>query len=266
MEKQQPWYNVFGGRYMGKEPAFYDKSTLPWIRELEDNWEVIRDEVFTLMEERPARLKPYFINKSMSFPPKKWKTMGLYFWKFTMHDNCRKCPETVRIMKRIPHLTSCSLSVLEPHSNINPHQGDTDAIIRCHLGLSVPASLPECGFQVGKEIRPWENGKALPFCDAQTHTAWNNSDRKRMILIIDVVRPEFAARENMICAHVLASSVLQMLYQRFAFLGRQKGFFKKRLYDLFRISIWLILPLQRALSFRGQSRHDEKKRQTAFVP
>lgn len=245
MKNNKPWYNVFGGKYTGQEPAFYPKEELNWVKVLEDNWEVIRDEVVTLMEEKPAKLRPYFINKSMSFPPKHWKTMGLYFWKFTMHDNCKKCPETVRIMKQIPNLTSCSLSVLEAGSNINPHQGDTDAIIRCHLGLSVPAALPECGFQVGKEIRPWGNGKALPFCDAQTHTAWNHSGERRLILIIDVVRDEYAKEQNMVCAHVLASSVLQMLYQKFSFLGEQSGYLKKNMYNLLRYSIWLILPLQR---------------------
>ncbi len=247
----KPWYNVFGGRYMGNEPSFYERAQLPWTKVLEDNWQIIYKEMSALLEDRPERLKPYFINKSMSFPPKKWKTMGLYFWKFTMHKNCRRCPETMRILKQIPNLTSCSISVLEPGSNINPHQGDTDAIIRCHLGLSVPAALPDCGFQVGKEIRPWENGITLPFCDAQTHTAWNHTSQRRLILITDVIRPEFAKQQNRICAHVLSSSVLQMLYQRFAFLGRRSGYFKKILYNLFRLLILAALPIQRRLPFLG---------------
>jgi aspartyl/asparaginyl beta-hydroxylase (cupin superfamily) len=245
MKNNKPWYSIFSGRYMGPEPFFYNKEDLPWTKVLEDNWELIRDEISTLIEVQPARLKPYFINKSMSFPPKKWKAMSLYFWKFRMHSNCKKCPQTVRLMKQIPNLTSCSLSVLEPGSNINPHQGDTDAVIRCHLGLSVPASLPECGFQVGKEIRPWENGKALPFCDAQTHMAWNNSGERRLILIIDVMRQEFVKEQNLVCAHVLASSALQILYQHFAFLGRRSGYFKNGLYKLLIAFIRIILPVQR---------------------
>jgi aspartyl/asparaginyl beta-hydroxylase (cupin superfamily) len=245
MKNNKPWYSIFSGRYMGQEAPFYNREDLPWTKVLEDNWEMIRDEVITLIEVQPARLKPYFINKSMSFPPRKWKTMGLYFWKFRMHNNCKRCPKTVRLMKQIPNLTSCSLSVLEPGSNINPHQGDTNAVIRCHLGLSVPASLPECGFQVGKEIRSWENGKALPFCDAQTHMAWNNSKERRLILIIDVMREEFANAQNTVCAHVLASAALQMLYQHFAFLGRRSGYFKNALYKLLIAFIRIILPIQR---------------------
>ncbi len=250
-EKKQaePWYTIFGGRYMGSEPAFYEREQLPWTKVLEENWMVIRDEMTRLMEEKPDRLKPYFINKAMSFPPRKWKTMGLYFWTYTMHSNCRRCPQTVRILRSIPHLTSASLSVLEPKANINPHQGDTDAVIRCHLGLSVPAALPHCGFQVAGEIRPWEEGKTLPFCDAHMHTAWNNSDQRRLVLILDVMRPEFSKQQNRVCAHVLASSVMQMLYQRYAFLGRRSVAFKKGLYNITRFFIRLTIPVQRSLPF-----------------
>ena len=243
---KKPWYNVEGGRYSGNEPSFYDPKQLPWVPVIENNWEIMRDELLALMKGRPERLRPYFINKEMSFPPRHWKTMGLYFWKFTMHKNCRKCPKTVKLLKSIPGLTSFSLSVLEAGSNINPHQGDTDAIYRCHVGISIPEGLPNCGFQVGKELRPWEQGKVLPFCDAQTHTAWNHSGERRIILILDVMRPEYVSRQNRICARVLASAVLQMLYQRFSFLRRRSGYLKGALYHISRVVILGILPIQRS--------------------
>ena len=230
---------------MGDQPFFYEREHLPWTKVIEDNWEVIKDEVLDLMAEKPQNLRPYFINKSMSFPPKRWKTMGIYFWKFVIRENYKRCPQTVKILKAIPNLTSFSLSVLESGSNINPHQGDTDAIIRCHVGVSIPGGLPDCGFQVGKEIRPWQKGITLPFCDAHTHTAWNNTGTKRIILILDVMRPEFAAKQNAICAHVLASSVLQMLYQAYPFLGRRPGYVKKALYQISRVMILGFLPVQR---------------------
>ena len=241
----KPWYNILGGRYPGSEPCFYDSAALPWTKVLEDNWEVMRDELLALMQARPAQLRPYFINHAMSFPPRQWKTMGLYFWRFTMHANCRRCPETMRILKTIPGMTSCSLSILEPGANINPHQGDTDAITRCHLGLAIPAGLPDCGFQVGPDIRAWEPGKALPFCDAQTHTAWNHTQARRLIMIVDVIRPEFRPQQNWICAHVLASSVIQMTYQSAPFLNNWPGSIKRALYTAIRIAIHAYLPLQR---------------------
>ena len=245
MTVPQPWFNLFGGRYDGDQPNFYDKETLPWVKTLESNWEVIRDELTKLAESQPSRLKPYFINKAMSFPPRHWKTMGLYFWKYTMHGNCRNCPETVRILREIPGLTSCSLSVLEPGANINPHQGDTDAIYRCHMGLSIPGNLPDCGFQVGSEIRAWKEAEVFAFCDAQTHTAWNHCQQRRLIMIVDVIRPEFMSQQNKICAHILASSVMQMLYQSVPFFNNWPGRLKKYLYNLCQFGIYCIIPIQR---------------------
>ena len=251
--KAKPWYNIFGGRYSGDQPFFYDPGDLPWVKILEENWQIIRDELVALPNSQPDRLKPYFINKSMSFPPRQWTIMGLYFWRYTTHQNCRRCPDTVRILSTIAGMTSCSLSVLEPGSNINPHQGDTDAIYRCHVGLSVPRGLPDCGFQVGAEIRGWENGRALPFCDAQTHTAWNQSPERRLIMIIDVVRPEFMGQQNAICAHVLASSVIQMLYQSSPLLNRLPGIVKRTIYGVTQGAIRGYLPVQRRLKLGARS-------------
>ncbi len=240
----EPWYAVWGERYRGDQPAFYRREDLPWTRVLEENWEVIRDELLHLLEARPDRLRPYSINHSMSFPPKRWKTMGLLFWGYRMSANCAACPQTMRIIGRLPGCTSFSLSILEPGANINPHQGDTDAVIRCHMGLVVPAGLPDLGFQVGSEIRPWEEGKTLPFCDARTHTAWNQTDARRYVVILDIIRPEFAHRKLEICSHVLASAAVQMIYPRFALLERKSGYVKKAIYHLARIGIRGVLTVR----------------------
>jgi ornithine lipid ester-linked acyl 2-hydroxylase len=241
----KPWYSIFGGRYRGDLPYFYDPEKFAWTKILEDNWEIIRDELIGLVEDTPDRLQPYKINKSMSFPPNHWKTMGLVFWKIKNHKNCRRCPETMRILKMLPGCTSASLSILEPHSNINPHQGDTDAVIRCHMGLSIPGILPDCGFQVGDEIRPWQEGKTLPFCDAQTHAAWNYTNTRRYVMNLDIMRPEFVRRQNGICAHVLASSAMQMLYQKYSWLRRRKRRVKKMIYQICRVIMFVYIPFQR---------------------
>lgn len=241
----KPWYSVWGKRYEGSQPPFYNKEELPWIKTLEDNWEIMKEELLQYLSKTPDGLQPYFINETMSFPPRQWKTMGLYYWKFRIHHVCKECPKTEAIIKQLPNCTSFSVSMLEPGSNINPHQGDTDAIIRCHIGLVVPGTLPDLGFQVGNEIRTWEEGKALPFCDAITHTAWNHTDKRRIILNLDIMRPELASQTNQVCAHVLASSAIQMLYPKFGFLRNQSGYLRKFIYHLIRICILVWLPIQR---------------------
>lgn len=163
-------------------------------------WAVMRDELVALIAQNSSRLRPYFFNKTMSFPPRHWKTMELYFWCYKTRDNCRACPATMRIMRAIPGMPSCSLSILEPGSNINPHQGDTDAIYRC---------------------------------------------QRRLIMIVDVVRPEYLDQQNRICAHVLASSLLQMLYQSLPFLNSWPGRVKQMLYGMLRSGIRVYLLVQR---------------------
>ena len=238
-----PWYMIDGGRYDGPE-SFLDPRDHPWLRILEDNWETIRDEVGALLERHEERLEPYF-NRLMFFPPRSWKTMGFYFWTWRIHKNCRACPKTVAILESIPNMTAGSVSVLEPHSNINPHQGDTNAIIRTHVGLVIPAPLPACGLQVGRDVRGWEEGRAIPFIDATTHSSWNQSDRRRVVLIVDVMRPEFAHRTFAVCTHVLASTFLQDVYQRFGWLNGLPGSVKYALHAAARAFLTVALPLQR---------------------
>ena len=83
------------------------------------------------------------------------------------------------------------------------------------------------------------------FCDAHAHSAWNHTSRRRLILIVDVVRPEFAHRKDSICRHVLSSTVLQALYQRSAVLTRLPGGFKYVLHALVRAALSVLLPVQR---------------------
>ena len=243
-EKPAPplWFSADGGRFAGDEPFFHDPEDFPWVKTLEDNWRPIKEEVEALLARREDRLSPYF-HASMVFPPQSWKTLGFRFWTYRMHENCRDCPKTAKILESIPNLTAASVSVLEAGANINPHQGDTNAIVRIHLGLDIPEGLPGCGFQVGSEARPWEEGRVLMFCDAHTHTAWNRSSRPRMVLIVDVMRPEFAERQASICSRVLASIALQMVSQ-----GRKiPPPAKPLLRALFQTTARVLLPLQQRL-------------------
>ena len=218
----KPWYAYNGGSFKGDEPFFYDTKDFPWVERIESQWQVVRDEMMTLTQEHSDRLVPY-ANHAMTSKPNKWKTFGFQFWTIESRENCGKCPKTWELIQSIPNSIAGSFNLLEGSSTIKPHRGDTNAIIRCHLGLDVPAPLPECGFRVGDETRSWENGKLLMFCDAQPHTAWNNTKEKRYILLFDVMRPEYARRTKQVSSNVLAAIYLEIAYQRYAFLKRFRG-------------------------------------------
>lgn len=85
--------------------------------------------------------------------------LGLKFWGLNHRENQAHFPKTMAILRAVPGLSLVAFSQLDPRSSIKPHNGDTNANIRCHLGLVVPGPLPELGFRVGTETRSWEEGK-----------------------------------------------------------------------------------------------------------
>ena len=80
-------------------------------------------------------------------------------------------------------------------------------VLRCHLGLSVP---PDCYLQVGDFKKTWEDGKTLVFDDTYIHSAANNSDQPRVILLLDfsvgvpVEKPENSDDEEEVFANVIS--------------------------------------------------------------
>lgn len=87
------------------------------------------------------------------------------------------------------------------------------------MGVVVPADLPEAGFRVNGQERAWREGEFLFFCDGYVHSAWNHSGSDRIVMIIDVLRPEFLGRKRFVCATVLAALVLQLLVSKVRPLG-----------------------------------------------
>ena len=94
------------------------------------------------------------------------------------------------MVESIPGMTTAGFSRLEPQSHIKPHVGYTTAVLRCHLGVTVPAG---CTLRVGSETREWQNGRCMVFDDTIEHEAWNRSDAIRTVLLIDFKRPNVDA-------------------------------------------------------------------------
>lgn len=213
------WYSFDGAPFTGNEPFFFDTRQFSWVAHVEKHWTIIRDELMEFAEANDDRLEPY-MEPAMVSRPKRWRVIGLKFWGRDMPENVHLFPRTRQVLKDVPGLNSISFNLLEENSTIKPHNGDTNAIIRCHLGLVVPAPAPRCGFRVGSEVRSWEEGRMFLFCDAHEHTAWNNTDGARYVMVIDVVREEFMHQRNAISNRVIAAIELSVLYQKVPWLAR----------------------------------------------
>ncbi|WP_287128982.1 aspartyl/asparaginyl beta-hydroxylase domain-containing protein [Candidatus Cyanaurora vandensis] len=247
-KKSTLWYSFQGSKYEGEEPSFYDTATLPWVAELEANWTVIAAELETLLIEQEDSLIPY-PSHVLASVPSQWRTIAFSFWGLQNTENCKRCPQTFALLKKIPYMVSGIFSLLEPGTTVKPHRGDTNATIRCHLGLSIPSEdTALCGIKVGSKVQPWAEGKVMAFCDAHLHTAWNHSPSRRFVLIIDVMQPTYANQMGRVCCQVMASIYLATAYQRSEFLRRYlRG---KNIRFLFQKGLGLLARLSKAL---GQS-------------
>lgn len=217
--RPRPWIAYDKGGYPIDEPHVYDPSGYGWVKEIESHWTVIRDELLAVVGAEKDTLKAYPDPEKVNRPAA-WKTAGLMYWTFVSDRYTERFPQTWEILKRVPALTSASLLLLEPNSTIKPHVGDTNAMLRCHLGLVIPAPAPRCGLRVRDTVLSWEEGRVFMFNDAHEHTAWNNTDQARYILSFDVIRPEFAGMERWVAASVLGNIYLDILAQRHALVRR----------------------------------------------
>jgi len=160
--------------------VFLDSKAFPWIRTLEAGFPVIRAEYDAF---DPAGLRPW---PERGVYNHGWTVFGFYAFGRRLDDGCARCPGLAAMLATIPGLTTAGFSVLAPGTVIRPHTGYTATVLRCHLGIDVPG---DCALRVGGETRTWQEGRCLVFDDTVEHEAWNRSDRPRVVLLLDFVRP-----------------------------------------------------------------------------
>lgn len=214
---QKLWFSLydFSFDYKGTEPSYIDPKSLRFTAEFEEKFPLIKAELFDYLKEHNP--EAYF-NASMVNKKSIWKTISLKSWDIVFHKRQKAFPVTSALIQKYPEITSLSFNELEAGGEILPHCGDTNGIYRCHFGIEVPASLPACGFRVRDELRSWEEGKWLIFMDAYNHEAYNKSDKRRIIIVMDVIREEFMNQRNQITSTVLTSLFLQKRAERLKLL------------------------------------------------
>jgi len=169
--------------------TFEDPAQFPFAMELEKNWQIIRDEMIALRT-----------TGFIAWPEKSlygetgWSTFGLYAFGQKQAANCALCPRTTALVEAVPGLAMAGFSRLEPGAHIKPHVGYDEYsryVLRLHLVLETNA---DCALRVDGETRVWQEGRALVFCDAVEHEAWNRGATTRTVLLLDFKNPRYRFR------------------------------------------------------------------------
>jgi aspartyl/asparaginyl beta-hydroxylase (cupin superfamily) len=232
------WYASGKKHFSENEPAFFDPRQQSWAVEIENHWAELKPELDALIAEQD---KNFVSNEYIGIATNNgWSSLSFLFWGYRQQTILKsKCPKLTAYLEKVPGLVSASLSRLAPQTTINEHRGDTNGVFRCHLGIEVPASLPECGIRVGNEQQGWAEGKWLFFNDAWKHSAWNKTDKRRIVLIMDVIRPEFMSKKRMICTNILARHVLFHYQAKNSFVKKLPYLFKGMLFVAIAMPLYL---------------------------
>jgi ornithine lipid ester-linked acyl 2-hydroxylase len=172
------------GDLSGAPSGYVDPMRFPELFPLLAAWELIRDEMARL----PVEQFLDYTDKSLT--PDGWKLFPLYAWGLRMAANCALCPRTEALVKRVPNMKAAAFSRLDKGASFAPHRGNPTGILRAHLGLRVPPG-GRCAFTVGAERKTWGEGELFVFDDTWLHSARNDGEHDRVILIVDfLARPD----------------------------------------------------------------------------
>ncbi|MCO5233301.1 MAG: aspartyl/asparaginyl beta-hydroxylase domain-containing protein [Chitinophagales bacterium] len=236
--------------YKGKMKPFYNPANFPELQPLLDNWEKIRDEVLSYEK------KNGFLNITNTLSPGKvtgkgkWNLTYLMSFSRIYHSNIELFPFTWSVLQQIPNIVFAGVSILPPHTTINPHYGDTNGIVRGHLGLIIPSNdTNELGINVSEEINGWKEGEIFCFMNVIKHWVWNKTSERRYVIMFDFIPQPLVHKQKEICARGLGSQSFIYMYKHWSWVKSLPEFLYEPMCRLFAL-IWRVyLPFQRRLKF-----------------
>jgi beta-hydroxylase len=166
-----------------------DPRSLPELDVLRANWQTIRDEALSLMDEGHIRAATGHNDLGFnSFFKTGWKRFYVKWYDEPLPSAKALCPQTVALVESIPGVNAAMFALLPPGSKLGAHRDPFAGSLRYHLGLVTPNS-DSCRIVVDGEPYFWRDGEPVMFDETFIHTAENRSDITRIILFCDVERP-----------------------------------------------------------------------------
>ncbi len=173
------------------DEPIYDTAAFPWVAPLEAQWRTIRSELDAVMLHRERMPSFHEIIKEVSTitTDDSWKTFFLLGVGMDCSGNAARCPETTRLLRTIPGVTTAFFSILSPGKHIPAHRGAYNGVLRLHLPLLVPEPHERCRIRIGDQYHAWAEGRSLIFDDTYNHEVWNDTEGWRVVLFVDFARP-----------------------------------------------------------------------------
>ncbi len=205
------FFNQHQDVYNGTEPPIYDVQTIPEVKIIEDNYSTFKEELLAVINNEETRQKAFYKRSYAKSP--NWTQIELMLYGLSYKDKIDLFPKTHEILTKIDGVSTIYFSFLDKSAKIKAHNGDTDAFHRIHLGINIPNGLPDCGMEVAGNQFNWKEGKCVAFNDIYFHSAWNLTDKMRIVLIIDLLLPKYRDQSDRVNSGVITTLILSRSYK-----------------------------------------------------
>jgi hypothetical protein len=120
-----------------------------------------------------------------------WKVIPIYgFNNWTKEsENFKYLKEFITKINENNEVKLVIISKLESDTVLEPHKGwgsHSNFVIRNHYGIEIPEN---CGIWVEGEKKNHIQDEWISFDDSKSHSAYNLSEKNRIVLIMDITRP-----------------------------------------------------------------------------
>ena len=187
---------------------FYDRSMFPWAAALEAKTDVIREELKAALAKEGKDFTPYIALRPGD-PVNQWKELNhstrwshYSLWRGGAADEAHlaACPETAKALGEVDMATIAGLCPERDVLGAGAAYGDPAAPWRdqCAAG-GAPAADRAAEVHLSRRLRASRmEGRARSWCSTTRieHTARNDSDELRVVLIFDVWNPLIPVAER----------------------------------------------------------------------
>lgn len=191
---------------------FFDLTSFDWVSSLIAAKDEIKAELIELLSSEQL-FKPYLDHNpdaatgNIELASKdSWSALHLFKDGKEVPENIAKCPKTFKIINALPiakipgRSPNVLFSRLAAGGHIPAHHGQLNVRLLCHLPLIVPQG---CTLRVGNQTRKVVEGQPMIFDDSIEHEAYNTSHQPRVVLILDIWRPELSVLEQQTVCSIL---------------------------------------------------------------
>ncbi len=183
---QTPWHDPFAHPEIAPVAKAFEASHAGIKRELQRAWAASRD-----------GFKDYQHYLSVQ---QDWQALYLYRQAALVEESASLAPTAFAVLRdyavateKICPLLESHFSVLLPGARIRPHCDLWNFSINLHVAIDVPE---RCAITVAGQTRNWHEGECLLFDYSFEHEAWNEGDRPRTCLLVDLWHPETTLPER----------------------------------------------------------------------